>query len=299
MTPMDHRRPALDRRRFLTCACAAVAGTAVASGTGSAAVGDGDLTIEVVRHDSVEPTDDALESVLEGVELFAETWTDATPGTAEVTTDEPSVATFGVSPSHGETLDAIETDDVLRADRTPETVTLFVVEDGTTTAGAMRSYAGHDGSEYAAPGAYGYVNTELVDLLGWRFGTPRELVRNFAAHECGHAVIGWADFPYYPADEPDRDRSPVVRAHSCGAQDHPAASGWFVRHGITPMATGYSAMESRNTPRNHRFATEADAIDVYADPADEAWSYFNMDYIAAFSETSRAAMGEHHRQFFL
>jgi len=90
-----------------------------------------------------------------------------------VTTDEPSVATFGVSPSHGETLDAIETDDVLRADRTPETVTLFVVEDGTTTAGAMRSYAGHDGSEYAAPGAYGYVNTELVDLLGWRFGTPR------------------------------------------------------------------------------------------------------------------------------
>lgn len=63
------------------------------------------------------------------------------------------------------------------------------------------------------------------------------------------------------------------------------------------MATGYSARESRNTPRNHQFATETDAIDVYAAPADEAWSYFNMDYVAAFSETSRAAMREHH-QFF-
>lgn len=140
---MDYRRPVLDRWRFLTCACTAVAGTVAASGSGSAAVGGGDLTIEVVRHRSVDPNDDAIGTVLEGVELFAETWTDATPGTADVTMDEFSVATFEESPSHGDTLDAIETDDGLRSDRTPETVTLFVIEDGTTTAGAMRAYAGH------------------------------------------------------------------------------------------------------------------------------------------------------------
>lgn len=297
MAGKNDPKDALDRRRFLTCACTAAAGTVAASGLGSAAVDGGALTIDVIPHVSVEPTDDAVESVVEGVELFAETWAAATPGTAAVTTDS-NVATFDVAPSHAATLDAIEADDALEADRTPETVTLFVIEDGSTTAGAMRAYAGQDGTEYAEPGAYGYVNTELVDRLGFRFGTPRDLVRNFAAHECGHAVIGWADFPYYPADATGRDSSPGVRAHSCGAQDHPAARGWFVRHGITAMATGYSALESRNTPRAHPFATETGAIDAYEDPVDETWSYFNMDYVPAFSKTSRAAMRAHYRQFF-
>ncbi|WP_254524223.1 hypothetical protein [Natrinema caseinilyticum] len=176
-------------------------------------------------------------------------------------------------------------------------MTLFVIRDGTATAGAMRAYAGNDGRAFAKPGAYGYVNTELVGLFGWPVGMPQGLVRNFAAHECGHAVLGWADFPYYPADATERDPSPGLRAHSCGAQDHPAARGWFARHGITPMATGYSARESRNTPRDHKFATETGALDVYADPVDESWSYFTMEYVPAFSRTARAAMREHYRQF--
>lgn len=287
--------PAMDRRGVLATA-GTIVGTAVA-GTGSAAdERDERLTVELVRHESVDPSADALTAVREGVALFAEAWTEATPGTADVRVDPSAAAAFDISASHTATLDALE-EDSLRADRTARRVTLFVIADGSTAAGAMRGYAGNDGRQYAAPGAYGFVNTELLGLFDVGLGTPSELLRNFAAHECGHAVLGRADFPYYPADATERDPSPARRAHSCGAQDHPAASGWFVRHGITPMATGYSAIESRNTPRTHKFATERDSLDVYADPIDASWFSFAMDYVPAFSETSRAAMAAHYRQF--
>ncbi|MFD1562329.1 hypothetical protein ACFR99_01920 [Haloarchaeobius amylolyticus] len=288
----------MERRRFLACASAAVAGTVGTSGSVSASDDDdGPLTIEVVRHASVEPISNAIPFVLEGVRLFARTWTDATPRSAAVDLDVISVADFDIEPSYEATLDAIEADDALGADRTPETVTLFVIDDRRATAGAMRSYAGDDGGENGAPGAYGYVNAALGGLFGAGVGMPRPLIRNFAAHECGHAVLGWAEFPHYPADATIRDPSPGVRAHSCGAQDHPAASGWFVHHGITVMATGYSARESRNTPRNHQFATEQGAVGEAVAPVDDSWSYVNMDYVPAFSQTARAAMGEHYRQF--
>lgn len=289
--------PSLDRRRFLACACTAAAGTLAVSGIGAAVAGDGHLTIDVVRHASVDPNAGAMETVREGVDRFAETWADATPGTAAVTIDASTIADFEIAPSYDDTLDAIE-DEALRSDRTAETVTLVVIGDGATTAGAMRAYAGNDGDQFAEPGAYGYVNTELASLFGTGFGMPRELLRNFAAHECGHAVLGWTDFPYYPADAIERDPSPVRLAHSCGAQDHPAASGWFVRHGITPMATGYSAIESRNTPRGHKFATERGPIDEYVDPVAESPFYVAMDYVPAFSETSRAAMADHYERVF-
>ena len=285
----------MDRRRFLATACTAAGLAVTGTGTGSAA-DDGRLTVELVRHASRGRSDRAMAAAREGVDLFAETWGDATPGTADVTTETSDSAAFELSASHVATLNAIE-EGWLRSGRTAETVTLFVVSDGSTTAGAMRSYAGDDGHGGGEPGAYGYVNTELVDFLGVGLGTPAELIRNFAAHECGHAVLGWADFPHYPADATERDPSPAHRAHSCGAQDHPAASGWFVRHGITPMATGYSAIESHNTPRDHKFATERGPIDGYADPVDDSWFSFNMDYVPAFSETARAAMGHHYRQY--
>ncbi|WP_254524224.1 hypothetical protein [Natrinema caseinilyticum] len=73
----------MHRRELLTWSCAA-ASTVAVSGVGSAESRSGDLTIEVVRHGSVRPSDQALHVVLEGVELFAETWTDATPGSATV-----------------------------------------------------------------------------------------------------------------------------------------------------------------------------------------------------------------------
>ncbi|OLZ40888.1 hypothetical protein A6E15_07735 [Natrinema saccharevitans] len=285
------------RRRVLACACT-VAGTAVASGIGAATGGDGDLTLEIVRHASAEPDDDVLAAVREGVDLFAETWTEATPGTAEVTLETDAVADFEIEPAHGETLDALETDDALRGDRTAETVTLVVVADGATTAGAMRGYAGRGGGRSREPGAYGYVNTELAALFGTGIGTPRELLRNFAAHECGHAVVGWTDFPHYPVDATESEPSPERRAHSCGAQDHPDARGRFVRHGITPMATGYSAIESRNTPRDHPFATERGPIDDYAEPVTESPFYLTMDYVPAFSDTARAAMAHHYERVF-
>ncbi|WP_408958371.1 hypothetical protein [Natrinema sp. 74] len=287
----------MNRRTFLANASLVTAGTVGLAGTVTAAGGEGHLTIEVVPHASVSPTDGAIGSVLAGVRLFAETWTDATPGSAEVRPDPTTVADFDISPSYRETLDALAADDALESDRTAETVTLCII-DGSTTAGAMRSYAGHDGTKTTEPGAYGYVNTALGGLFGVRIGMPPDLIRNFAAHECGHAVLGWADFPHYPADETHRDPSPGLRAHSCGAQDHPAASGLFVRHGITPMATGYSARESRNTPRDHRFATEQGRLGEAVEPVDEARSYFNMDYIPRFSQTARAAMAAHYRQFF-
>ncbi|RZH66581.1 hypothetical protein [Natrinema altunense] len=285
----------MKRREFLSSACLA-AGTAVVPATGSADAGEGGLTVEIIRHESVSSTDDAMSAIVEGASLFADTWTDATEGTATVTTDEGSVADFGISASHTATLDAIENAG-LRSGRTPETITVFVIGDGRTSAGAMRSYAGHDGGRDGEPGAYGYVNTEIVAGLGFGIGTPEDLRRNFAAHECGHAVIGWADFPHYPADATADDPSPVVRAHSCGAQDHPDASGWLTHHGITVMATGYSARESSNTPRNHQFATQQGAVGDTADPVDDSWSVLNMDYVAAFSDTSRAVMSEHYRQF--
>ncbi|MDS0477780.1 hypothetical protein [Natrinema sp. 1APR25-10V2] len=287
----------MHRREFLARVPLAAAGTVAASGTVAAGGGDGRLTIEVVPHASVSPTDAAIPAVLEGAHLFAETWTDATPGVAEVRPDPTTLAGFDIVPSYHETLDAIADDDALRSDRTPETVTLFVIDDGATAAGAMRSYAGHDGVGDGKPGAYGYVNATLGGLLGVQVGMPPGLLRNFAAHECGHAVLGWADFPHYPADETHRDPSPGLRAHSCGAQDHPAASGPFVRHGITPMATGYSARESRNTPREHRFATEQGKLGEAVAPVDESRSYFNMDYVPRFSRTARAAMAAHYRQF--
>ncbi|TMT86509.1 hypothetical protein E2L06_07805 [Haloterrigena sp. H1] len=286
----------MERRRFLACASAAVAGTVGASGPVSASDGD-PLTVEVVRHASIEPTNSAIRFVFEGVRLFTQTWTDATPGSATVDLDVMTVADFDIEPSYEATLDAIEVDDALGADRTPETVTLFVIDDGRASAGAMRSYAGDDGRESGAPGAYGYVNTALGGLFGAGVGMPRPLIRNFTAHECGHAVLGWAEFPHYPADATIRDPSPGLRAHSCGAQDHPAASGWFVNHGITVMATGYSARESRNTPREHRFATEQGAVSEAVAPVGESWSYINMDYVPTFSQTARAAMGDHYRQF--
>jgi len=286
----------MDRRRFLACVAGAAAGTVSASGIGAASSDDDTLTVEVVRHASVAPTTSAIPFALEGVQLFTETWTGVTAGSATVESDAMAVADFEIKPSHEATLDAIEADDALRSDRTPETVTLFVIDDGVTTAGAMRSYAGDDGSGSEEPGAYGYVNATLGGLFGVHVGMPRALIRNFAAHECGHAVLGWADFPHYPADETYRDPSPGLRAHSCGAQDHSAASGWLVQHGITVMATGYSARESRNTPRGHRFATEQGEIDETAAPVDDSRSYFNMDYVPAFSRTARAAMGEHYRQ---
>ncbi|MFA9417412.1 hypothetical protein [Natrinema sp. HArc-T2] len=287
----------MERRTFLACASAAAAGTVGASGAVSASSDDDTLTVEVVRHASVEPTSSALPFVLEGGRLFAETWTDATPGSATVEADAVTGVDFDIEPSYEATLDAIEADDALPSDRTPETVTLFVIDDGRATAGAMRSYAGDDGSENGTPGAYGYVNTALGGLFGAGVRMPRPLIRNFAAHECGHAVLGWAEFPHYPADATVRDPSPGLRAHSCGAQDHPAASGWFVHHGITVMATGYSARESRNTPRSHRFATEQGAVGEAAAPVDDTWSYFNMDYVPAFSRTARAAMDAHYQQF--
>ncbi|OAQ52532.1 hypothetical protein HTG_12985 [Natrinema mahii] len=285
------------RRRVLACACTALGTTAVA-GVGSATAGDGELTLEIVRHTSVEPDGDALAPVREGVDLFAETWTDVTPGTAEVTVETDAVADFGIEPAHGETLDALEADDALRGGRTATTVTLVVVADGVTTAGAMRGYAGRSDGRSREPGAYGYVNTELAALFGAGVGTPRDLLRNFAAHECGHAVVGWTDFPHYPVEATESDSDPVRRAHSCGAQDHPDARGRFVRHGITPMATGYSAIESRNTPRDHPFATERGPIDDYAEPVTEFPFSLTMDYVPAFSDTARAAMAHHYERVF-
>lgn len=285
------------RRRVLACACT-VAGTAAVSGVGAATGSDGDLTLEIVRHASAEPAEDALDAVREGVDLFAETWSGATPGTAEVTLETDAVADFEIAPAHGETLDAMETDDALRGGRTAATVTLVVVADGATTAGAMRGYAGRGDGRSREPGAYGYVNAELAALFGAGIGTPRDLLRNFAAHECGHAVVGWTDFPHYPVEATESEPSPSRRAHSCGAQDHPDARGWFVRHGITPMATGYSAVESRNTPRDHPFATERGPIDEYAEPVTESPFYLTMDYVPVFSETARAAMAHHYERVF-
>jgi hypothetical protein len=286
----------MQRRAFLGGACTVAVCGVLASDRGSATGSDGSLDVVVRRHESLQAADDDWAAVLAGVDLFAETWDDATPGAAEVTTETATAADFDLSTSHTATLDALE-DDALGSDRTPETVTLFVVEDGSATAGAMRSYAGHDGRGDAGPGAYGYVNVELAAAFGLGLGTPTELIRNFAAHECGHAVLGWAEFPHYPADATESDPSPALRAHSCGAQDHPDATGWLVSHGITPMATGYSARESRNTPREHEFATEQGDVDASADPIDESWSYLNVDYVAEFSETSRRAMARHYRQF--
>ncbi|WP_254764288.1 hypothetical protein [Natrinema marinum] len=287
----------MQRRAFLAGTCAATAGAVATVGSVAAGDGGGTLTIEVLPHASVGPTDGAIGPVLEGARLFAQTWTDATPGSAEVRPEPTRIADFDIVPSYRDTLDALEADDALGAERTPETVTLCIV-DGPTTAGAMRSYAGDDGIGAGKSGAYGYVNTGLGGLLGLRVGMPPSLTRNFAAHECAHAVLGWADFPHYPADETHNDPSPGLRAHSCGAQDHPAASGLFVRHGITPMATGYSARESRNTPREHRFATVRGKPGATAEPVDESWSYFNMAYVPQFSGTARAAMAAHYRQFF-
>ena len=285
----------MQRRRFLACACPTVIGTVAASGSVSASDGD-PLTVAVARHASVDLTHSTIPFALEGVWLFVKTWIDATPGSATIDLDVTTVADFDIEPSHTATLDAIEADDALGAERTPETITLFLIDDGRATAGAMRSYAGDDG-EGGAPGAYGYVNASLGGLFGAAVGMPRPLIRNFAAHECGHAVLGWAEFPHYPADESYRDPSPGLRAHSCGAQDHPAASGWLVEHGITAMATGYSARESRHTPRGHRFATAQGTVSDAVAPVDDSWSYINMDYVPAFSQTARAAMDAHYRQF--
>ena len=287
----------MQRRDFLARTCLAGVGTVAAAGTGAASSDVAPLTVEVIRHAAVEPTDGVIPFAIEGARLFAETWAGVTPGDATVEPRPLTVADFDLEPSHVATLDAIEADDALGSDRTPETITLFVIDSGTTTAGAMRSYAGDIGTETTPPGAYGYVNATLSGLFGVQLGMPHALIRNFAAHECGHAVLGWADFPHYPADVTHRDPSPGLRAHSCGAQDHPAASGWFVDHGITVMATGYSARESRNTPRAHRFATAQGAVGETVAPVDDSWSYFNMDYIPTFSQTARAAMDAHSQQF--